>query len=53
MTDVRSGFLSVWAAHAAGMIENIMLKPRVWKDRNGVELQVERYLRPEEITRNG
>jgi hypothetical protein len=48
LTDVRGGFLSGWAAHAAGIIENITLQLRRWVDRNGTELRVERYLRPDE-----
>ena len=43
------GFVSGWAAHAAGMIENITLCSRRWVDRNGNELSVKRYLRPDEI----
>jgi hypothetical protein len=43
------GFVSGWAAHAAGMIENITLGSRRWVDRNGNELSVQRYLRADEI----
>ena len=44
------GFVSGWAAHAAGMIENITLCSRRWVDRNGNELSVKRYLRPDDDT---
>lgn len=43
------GFVSGWAAHAAGMIENITLRPNRWVDRNGDELIARRYLRPDEL----
>ncbi len=45
------GFIHGWAAHAAGMIENIEMKPRNWIDRNGISLEVQRYARANEITR--
>jgi hypothetical protein len=48
LTDAHEGFISGWAAHAAGMIENIFLRPRSWVDRNGVKLSIQRYLRPDE-----
>jgi len=43
------GFTFGWASHAAGMIENITLKPRTWICRDGSSLKVSRYLRAEEI----
>ena len=46
--EMDAGYLSGWAAHAAGMIENITLQTRRWVDRNGVELSIKRYLRPDE-----
>jgi len=49
IAEERGGFLNSWAAHAAGMIENITLKPRKWIDRNGVALKVARYMRPDEF----
>ena len=49
LTECRSGFLSGWAAHAAGIIENITLRPRRWTDRDGIDLSVQRYLRADEI----
>ena len=49
LTEHENGLLNGWARYAAGMIENITLKPRIWIDRNGHELKVRRYLRPDEI----
>ena len=43
------GFIHGWAAHAAGIIENITLQPRAWVDRRGVPLKVQRYLRDDEL----
>ena len=48
LLEGRAGFLPDWAGHAAGMIENITLQSRRWVDRNGEELPVHRYQRPEE-----
>ena len=45
----EGGFIHGWAAHAAGMIENITLEPREWVDRKGVVLNVQRYLRDDEL----
>jgi hypothetical protein len=48
LVEVDAGFLSGWAAHAAGIVENITLQPKQWVDRNGVILSIRRYSRPEE-----
>ncbi len=48
LTDIDSGFLSGWAVYAAGIIENITLKKRTRIDRQGTELSVRRYSRPDE-----
>lgn len=48
-TDIRGGFLTGWAAYAAGMIENITLEKRTWVDRDGATLSPQRQMRPEEI----
>ena len=48
IAESEGGFLSGWAAHAAGIIENITLQPRQWVDRKGATLPVQRYMRPDE-----
>jgi hypothetical protein len=48
IAESKSGFLSGWAAHAAGIVENITLQPRQWVDRNGATLTIQRYTRPDE-----
>ena len=49
IAEVKGGFVSGWAAHAAGIVENITLQPKQWVDRNGEVLSVKRYLRPDEL----
>lgn len=44
------GFLHGWAAHAAGMIQNITLTERTWTCRDGTALPVWRYLRDDELS---
>jgi hypothetical protein len=49
ITETGAGFLSGWAAHAAGIVENITLQPKQWIDRNGAVLTIRRYTRPDEL----
>lgn len=37
-------YLYNWAEHAAGMVENITLEPRFWKNRHGPALFTIRYI---------
>ncbi|CAN5768072.1 hypothetical protein BH09VER1_BH09VER1_45710 [soil metagenome] len=49
LVDVQGGFLSGWAAYAAGIIENATLQSRTWTDRYGIQLSVRRYQKPDEF----
>ena len=43
LVDHRSSMICGWTPWAAGIVENITLKPTNWIDRNGLVLPVQRY----------
>jgi hypothetical protein len=43
LADSNDSFLAGWSSFAAGIVENITLKPVTWIDRRGNAIQVRRY----------
>lgn len=43
LADINDSFLAGWASFAAGIVENITLKPVTWIDRRGKAIQIRRY----------